>query len=100
MRGIPVLFFFVLVPVGVLTWLGQVWFLAELKRSQPEKWRSTASLPWIDALSWQSLRFLQAGKYRDLQSPRLRRIGAAVKLLQLSLVATFAAIMLWILWPS
>jgi len=74
-----------------LAWLLQIWILAELRRLEPRAWRLVASPGWLRVLSWQSLRFVQLGRYRRLRSWKLRRLGLALHSVQLLAVAAFTA---------
>jgi hypothetical protein len=69
--------------------LGQVWFLAELKRQSPTTWRALSSPSWLRPLSSPALRFIQRRRYQSLSSPRLRALGAALRIGQLLLALAF-----------
>ena len=77
----------------VLTWLGQVWFMAELRRLEPDSWRSLASPAWLRPLSLDVLRFIQTRSYRSLRSSKLRTIASYLRLAQLLILAMLAALL-------
>jgi len=65
-----------------LLWLLQIWFLAELRRTEPLAWRRIAGPGWLRSASWKTVVFIQSGRYRHFGSARVRRLGSVLRLTQ------------------
>jgi len=93
---LPVALVALVVLVGASALL-QIWFIAELKRLDPRAWRLVAEPAWLRWGSGAAVRFIQTGRYRQLQSPKLRRFGAVLRMVQLSALLLFFGLLLYAL---
>lgn len=83
--------------LAFLEFLLRIWLLAEMRRWEPETWRSVASPRWLSSRGPAAIRYIQWGQYLGLHS-KVRRIGLvlhATQLLLLLLILGFVAFMLW-----
>ncbi len=85
-----------LVPMYLLAWISQVWFLAEVRRLEPAVWQSLARPRWAKALSRPVLAFVVGRHYRDLASRKLRRFGAYLRAIQLLTLILFLTLLVYI----
>jgi hypothetical protein len=103
LNALLAVFIVLLFPSLALAWvLATVRFAAELRRSEPARWREVAGPAWLNFRTGPlpALRFIQSARFRALPNRRLRSAGFLVRNLFAAVMLSFVAAAVVIVWSS